>query len=372
MIAHEAAAEREQERSVGVLVSAKPGGVPRGRTAMIYREMITAAAAADIAMFYFSAAGAEDLTRPLAGFSLRRGRWESGEFSCPPVVYNRIVDRRLEARPAVARLLAQLHEWPSVHCFNSRFLDKWEVEQALDAEPALAPLRLESALLTADALRRFAARYPEFFIKLRSGNTARGLCKVARGEGGGFRYARFRADSVPRWRRAATVEALAGALLRAYPAGSAFLQEGMKLARWQERIFDLRVLVQKDGAGQWQPSARAVRIAGTPRDFVTHIPNGGQAGGFAAMLTPYLGRRRYEAMTDSLEALSVLAAQTLERESCLQLGVLSLDAGMDERGGLKLFEINSKPAGFDEPELREQHLQLLTQYFNYLLNQGQR
>ncbi|MDO4540157.1 MAG: YheC/YheD family protein [Syntrophomonadaceae bacterium] len=332
--------------------------------------MIQAASAANIDMFYFYPSGVKSMGGDIEGLYWHRGLWGRYTFPYPRVIYNRIVYRRNEAQPGVAKLVRVLNDAPSLIFFNSRFLNKCEVERTLDNEPSLAEFRLKYAPLAPDSLGNMTERHGEVFIKLCSGNTAQGLCKVIRNEAGYFRYSFFRKGHPVSWRQASDLHGLYRVLQHSYGTTPAFIQEGLRLARWQGRIFDLRVLVQKNGRGQWQLAARAGRVAGDAGAFVTHVPNGGRAVSFEQLITSCWGRAAYAQTVPLLDRLAVNAAAALERYGDLQLGVLSMDIGMDAQGRLKLFEINSKPAGFDEPELRRQHYTLLMQYFNYLLDAG--
>ena len=55
----------------------------------------------------------------------------------------------------------------------------------------------------------------------------------------------------------------------------------------------------------------------------------------------------------------------LEEGLQIPLGVLSLDIGVDSSGNLWILEINSKPARFDEADIRFKHIKLLIDYFTY-------
>lgn len=56
----------------------------------------------------------------------------------------------------------------------------------------------------------------------------------------------------------------------------------------------------------------------------------------------------------------------LEKELKLSLAVLSLDIGVDKNGRMLIIEINSKPASFDENDIRNAHWQNLMDYFIYI------
>jgi hypothetical protein len=50
----------------------------------------------------------------------------------------------------------------------------------------------------------------------------------------------------------------------------------------------------------------------------------------------------------------------------LNLGVLTMDIGIDPEGRMLVLEVNSKPARFDEPYIRQRHLDNLVDYFKFL------
>jgi len=108
-------------------------------------------------------------------------------------------------------------------------------------------------------------------------------------------------------------------------------------------------------------------VAGKNR-FVTHIPNGGHAASYNEVMNEVFGLTSLtrKQVDEQLEEIRAQVPTILEKELRLSLAVLSLDIGVDKNGRLWIIEINSKPANFDENDIRTAHWKNLMDYFIYV------
>jgi hypothetical protein len=144
------------------------------------------------------------------------------------------------------------------------------------------------------------------------------------------------------------------------------VQQGISLASFNQRPFDLRVLVQKDQKGEWGLTGIGARVAGK-RSITTHVPRGGSIDEPEKLLTATFGGDT-ALRTIQLARLAALAiARQIEKASGHILGEMSMDLGVDSSGQIWFFEANSRPMKFDEPDIRKKSLERIIQYSQFLM-----
>jgi hypothetical protein len=143
------------------------------------------------------------------------------------------------------------------------------------------------------------------------------------------------------------------------------VQQGIHLAKFNNRAFDLRVLVQKNAKGVWSLTGIGARIAG---DFsiTTHVPRGGSIDKPRKLLNITFGNIIGNRILQQVKISAYAIAKQIEKAAKQTFGEMSLDLGIDTSGQIWFFEANSRPMKFDEPEIRKRSLERIIQYSNYL------
>lgn len=360
---------------VGILTTTRDTvrGQPVGKRARLFKEMSMFASRNGIKLFFFYPQDVIRSRRMISGLVPTPRGWIRSLYPLPDVVYNRITYRDIERQQTVYSLLRYFENHPQVYLFNTRFLDKWEVYQAIKRAGMAGELLPDTELLSREKLKCFGRDYEEIFVKPRNGSKGVGIIKIKRAANGtGFFYARVKSEQ---WKYAGSIDYLYRAIASiCIPGNRYLLQQGVDLARVGGRIFDIRAQVQKDGKGQWIFTGAGVRIAAGNR-FVTHIPNGGKAASFDETIGRVFDNspKTISSFKTRLMEIALLTAGALDQELGLTLGILSEDIGIDKEGRMQVLEVNSKPASFDEDDIRWRHLQYLMDYFRFLaLNKHKR
>lgn len=133
----------DAKTTVGVLSTVRLNtinGLPDGKEAKIFEEQFSMAKEYGISMFLFFGDGVNWLNRTIYGYTFipatrNRGHWIRKNFPFPDVVYNRIRSRIIEKQSAIIQLLKKFDQDTHIKLFNTRFLDKWEVYEALAKDP---------------------------------------------------------------------------------------------------------------------------------------------------------------------------------------------------------------------------------------------
>lgn len=298
-------------------------------------------------------------------------RWKMVSVSRPRVLYNRVPRRSDEQMPEVQRLLRGLRKDKRVRLFNSRFFNKWQLLRWLTMAPWVRRYVPRSAQYVGGAtdVADWVARFGKVYLKPENGHAGAGIMVAAwDAQRGGYRLHRqMRGRFVGKpGVLYADGKSLQVAVDRAVREERYVVQQGVELVRHDGRVFDLRVLLQKNRHGRWAVTGVGARVAGDAHSVTTHVPRGGSIGEPMALLRAALGRAEATALLRKLRRLAPRFARQIERASGDRLGELSLDVGVDTSGHLWLFEANAKPMTFDEPAIHARAIRTLFDYCRHL------
>lgn len=354
--------------SVGILTSLgkkQTDPVPKGKTGKLFKQIISYGQKKGLFVFVFYVEDVNWKKKTVKGYSItNNGRWFKGTFALPTIIYNRIRYRSVEAKSNVRSFFENLKKEPEVFIFNSRFLNKWEVNEVLWKFEAGQKFIPETKKFNRENLRNLLRKYPELFLKPINSSRGQGIVKVVSNHNGTYRYSRAEMPN-PRWYTSSSFYTLSESLSRIGVRENRYLiQQGIDLAKYDDRVFDLRTQVQKDGEGKWVLTGVGVRVAGRNK-FVTHIPNGGTAHSFDEVIDKTFGRssETKSFINQQLKLITKIIPPRLEEGLGINLAIISLDIGIDTNGNLWILEVNSKPESFDEVDINHRHLDLLTDYF---------
>lgn len=354
---------------VGVLVARKTDQkypMPAGREAKIYKEMTLEARKKNIFLYFFYADGVDWTRKIINGHCFtdpkNKGAWIRGSFPLPDIIYNRIAYRSLERQHPIQTFINKVGESP-IYLFNTRFLDKWEVHNTLSLWPHTRKMLPEACRYSAENLSCFVERFETVFIKPIDGSVGKGIIQVKVISPQRISFSKL--GDKKGWQQSQS----AAELYQHLSIGDEnkyILQKGINLAKIDGNIFDIRIQVQKNGYGEWTFTGAGVRIA-APGNFVTHVPNGGTKADYQSVIKEVFGHANeiMESLDRQLKSICRIVPRVLEQGLGISLAVLSMDLGIDEKGQMWIIEINSKPASFDEDDIRQRHLSLLTDYLLY-------
>src|SRR5690606_3514393 len=118
------------------------------------------------------------------------------------------------------------------------------------------------------------------------------------------------------------------------------VQQDLHLATFGGAPFDVRILMQKTGNGEWARTKTYARVA--PQGRVTsNLSGGGTAFGLA-----YVLRKRFKKngrrVAARIRSASLEIVNALEEVLDNPLGEVGLDLGVDRKGQVWLIEVNAK------------------------------
>lgn len=313
----------------------------------LFREMAADARHAGVSLIIFNWDGVDFDNKQLHGWVPHKRTWREAVRPLPDVIYEVTAHRDPEQRLAcreVCRRLADECGIPFVSRVSS--YSKWRVYQVLqaadgtrDLQPATVPFGDFKALL------RMVRRHGTIYTKDRWGSRGMSVMRIRPGADGWRLEGRCRGTPVNEF-----FPTLMGLYqhLKTLDLEDWILQQGIEGTPVEGWTFDLRVVVQKDGRGEWDIALSFLRWATT-----SHVANNLSQG--ARQIDPadfslHFGDQVHGLPTFQADAhaASVKVAKVLG-DHFGTLGEVGVDVGLDREGRVWVFEVNRKPvrkAGF--------------------------
>lgn len=328
---------------VGMLVSpGSPGRMFRGWRKEYYEALTQHAALAGAVAFCFTVDGLSVRDALVEGWINRNSVWQRVTLPLPDVIYNRATYRNRKLRQAAAEQLDELHLHYGTMLINPpNAFSKSVVAAALSFFPHTRRLTPETVPFSDPAaLHEMLNKYDCVVVKSDDGSHGSEVLRIRQRRrdwevAGSFGERRMKIRFTSRKLLVSFLEYLCGNT-------PCVVQQGIDLARVDGRLFDLRVILQKDGSNSWRAPLVLVRLA-HPAQVVSNTSRGGEA------ILPDSFRKRFGdqlAGVESMEEVALTASLSLADalESRLgRLGEIGVDVGIDRNGRPWILEANAKP-----------------------------
>lgn len=300
-------------------------------------------------------------------YDFNQSTWKRQIFPVPHVVYNRIPNRADELQTEVQQAIKDCIKHPKVQLFNPAFFNKWTLFGWLKKSKTTRKHIPYTRRLTPKLnFKKLLQQHSLLYLKPEKGKAGKGIMRLKQHNGKSFPYRL----SIQEYRkiqtfRYNTMERLRQRINNYMGDEEYIVQQGIVLASYQQRPFDLRVLVQKNKKGLWTISGVGARIAGN-LSITTHVPRGGTIDEPRKLLSSSFGSILSKKIIRSTKRTALSIAKQVEKGSGHLLGEMSMDLGVDTSGHIWFFEANAKPMKFDEPDIRKRSLDQLLLYCLFL------
>jgi len=322
-----------------------------------------------IRVFVFSPRRVHFSTRTVPGFEYRNGAWQADTFPLPAFVYDRcfVGPAYRQYKPFVEKLQNDRH----ITFLGHGLSGKWQVHQMLMRSEQLSPLLPPTELFTYSALADTLEKYGAAIIKPLAGTHGIGVVRIQERKTG-YEIAGRNRENQPFRRFVKDARGLKPFIL-AFTSGRKFLvQPYLELHTPDGSPFDVRVLVQKNGKGEWETTGKAVRL-GDKRSITSNLHGGGRA----IPLSPFLSRHYKPAMQTRIEQTIDRLAGELPRfleQSHGRLVELGIDVGIDTAGNVWIIEVNSRPGRtvftmINDPAAQFHSITQPVRYAHYLMKE---
>lgn len=307
-------------------------------------KMVRAGEEAGALCFLFRLRDVNTQTGQVKGYRLIERKWSQVLLPLPDVIYDQVVSRKLERSAEYKERRNQLASLYGRRFFNNGFFDKWQIHQWLVADAATkkhVPATIRYSRV-AEAVR-FISRHPTTFLKPLHGSLGLGIVRLMRQTDGSVAYDIKRGNLAPLHGKSISVEEVVRTLRRRFGAKPYVLQQGIQLATYKSRPFDVRILLQRDGNGVWKRTKMFARVAKSG-DFTSNLSSGGEALPVTTVLADMFGAQvRRQKILQAIRRVSRTTTEAVEEQSGTTFGELGIDIGIDEQGGVWIIEVNSKP-----------------------------
>lgn len=349
---------------IAILTSSSRNGFRGNR--QNFMDLIQTGRKMGVTIYVLTPEGIHPQSQTVRGWVLNtkngKKRWLSATLPMPHVVYNRIPSRHMEQQAPEQKALKFFHQHPRINLFNHGFFNKWTLYQFLKESSQLKKLLPETHQWDTVTLKDMMNRHGLLYLKPVDGKAGDGIIRV-QSQDSSFEVVsqtlqRKQRIIIKQWKD------LLEKLTQLIGNRKYVVQQGIPLAKFQNRPFDLRLLMQKDKTGRWTLTGTGIRLAG--REAIsTHVPMGGSIGKMTTIMKSLFDDQSKK-IAWKIEQTGIQLATYIEEKYGRNLGEMSMDLGMETTGRLWFFEANSKPMKFDEPKIRSDSLQKLIHYMLYL------
>lgn len=275
--------------------------------------------------------------------------WQRAWFPFPDIYYNRYFGGK--KGPSSGEIMNRFarHQVPA---FNTVIGDKWLVYRQLGKLSDVADHLPDTGLLTSyDSLAHMVKKHKTVYVKPAGGSRGTGIYRVRHNhlqyfvsQSGSAKTSIYPSISDAYWRVSSGTTRMIVQQGIPYPEG--------------DRLFDVRALVQRDGAGHWRLSGVAARV-GAAGGITANLHTGGYATELPAVLRQKgFGAETAARIVEDIRRLALRVAGTLGSRSKL-LGELGLDFIVDNKGKVWFIEANPKPGRQSFYRLKDQEVRKL-------------
>lgn len=268
----------------------------------------------------------------LAGDEKVRGYFWNGSrliprlVHIPRVIHNRVLTGNGRARGVINRLSRKKT------VFNGLVVrDKKKVHQMLWKNQLIRHYLPHTVSYSAEQLSQFLDKYRIVYVKPSIGSVGIGVARIER-HGNEYHFI------ASKKRKTMNRERLM-AVVRKWVGNRRFLiQQGIPLARYEEKTFDIRVSVQKNGEREWTVSGMVAKVA-NQKNKLSNLSRGGRAVPLQEAMTGTFSEEQQERTMEQIREAAVEIARQYERHF-QSLADLGMDMGIDDKGHPYLIEVN--------------------------------
>jgi hypothetical protein len=244
----------------------------------------------------------------------------------PSVIHNRVLCGQPKPR-AIIRQLSKRYK-----VYNEIVVrDKRRVHELLWKNERLRPYLPKTRPFTRPAFMKYLGRYRVVYVKPAVGSVGDGVVRI---EKEGDQYLSVSS----KLRRRTNKVTLASEMERWVGHRRFLVQQGIPLAKYQDRTFDVRVSVQKNGSRKWCVSGMVAKVA-NPRNKLSNLARGGQAVPLDQVLSTLFTKDKAKQVKAELAYAAEQIAAEYEKHFP-SLADLGMDMGIDIEGNPYLIEVN--------------------------------
>lgn len=311
----------------------------------IFQKMITAGKKLGLEVFVFTPQDVRDQPQRIYALTYHPGhqRWSRKWVRFPHMIFDRC---RIQNSYRFEQLKRFRAKYRHLLFLNRPLRNKWTIYQVLSDVPAFEPYLPKTKLYSSiSEVQRMLKQHDIVYLKPINGTGGRGILRIERLKGSKqtvYVQGRDQMRRIIRPQRMTWTQ-LTMRLSSWKGKGRYLVQQGISLKLPSGRVHDYRMLVQKDGTGEWALTGCAGRV-GAAKSITSNLHGGGEAVRMESLLRQWIGDdHKIASVKEDAEHLGIEVAKFLEQRYGA-LCELALDLAIDRSGQVWLLEVNPKPA----------------------------
>ncbi|MGG1550221.1 YheC/YheD family protein [Paenibacillus ferrarius] len=233
--------------------------------------------------------------------------------------------------------------------YSRTLSSKWLKTKILQRSKEVRSFVPETKLLNSTNLFTMLNKHRMVYVKPVRGTSGQGVIRVERTGDGTFTY---KVDKVKR--RFVSYNAMFQSLSKSKLHRPYLIQKGIQLLTHRRRIFDIRVMVQKNMKNEWEVTGYIGRVA-HPKKIVTNYHNSGKPISLELLIGAYLSPSNTQTYINKLKILGLRIAEQFQRQhpGYKEIGV---DIGVDTKFKPWIIEVNTAPDPFIFNQLKNKSM----------------
>lgn len=274
-------------------------------------------------------------------------KWLPITTPLPHVIYNRVPFRKTEEGYSFAAAI-ELIKNNSLPFFNPHFINKYELSQLLKQDIMLQNCLPDTELIHSEqTVTDFITKYGSVYVKPAAGSKGKNIYRLSKKNDGSILL-----QSIQGEQQFSSLHEVVNDYLSIWTTKEHIIQEEINVDLFNGHRYDFRILATYLD-GNYKLTGVGIRQS-SRQDVTTHVPAGGKIISYE-----HVQNKEH----DRFFLLAVKHCGELLTSRFGFFGEFSIDACIDKSGNYYIFEVNSKPMLFDEPEIETNRCRQLAKLF---------
>ncbi|CAG7619390.1 Endospore coat-associated protein YheD [Paenibacillus solanacearum] len=258
------------------------------------------------------------------GWTYARGKYVYGKVRIPRAIHNRTFPSSGRSRKNLSRLSRISYVFNGCNRYS-----KYRIHKMLKS--AFSANLPRTANYSKSNLKRMMKKFDSLYVKPQKGSVGDGIMKLSRSGNGRW------VAQLPGRKHAGTKESARKIVHQKAKRKPYLIQEGIALAKYKGKPFDIRVSVQRSGDGNWHVTGIVGKVA-RKGSHVTNLARGGKAKKCTSL---FRSLPHPQSASDSVKQLSLRITKFLSKR-LHRLADVGLDIGVNRKGKPYFIELNCR------------------------------
>jgi glutathione synthase/RimK-type ligase-like ATP-grasp enzyme len=229
---------------------------------------------------------------------------------------------------------------------------KWKINNVLLANKQISRFIPKTEKLEESVLISMLNEYKMVYLKPIKGTYGKGVIRVEKQQED--EKTTFFYQQGTEKKRFLSLPALFMSIMKNKMKRKYIVQQGIHLLKYNECIFDLRIMVQKNPKGKWETTGIIVRVA-NPQKIVTNYHNGGTPKSFRTIFKTYMNDEQVTEFDHILKRFGHDIAVVMSKKYP-SLNMIGIDVGVDNSLYPWIIEVNTNPDLFIFKKLKDKKI----------------